>query len=162
VLGERARARGYQVAKRRRPRANPRLPCARMTATGRLAPLLLAAQLVACGPATVEHPPPAPSSARPEPKDEWIGALGPQPPPPPRPGGPAPPAPAEDGAGQDFIEEARVLFRVAACAGDGPVPAGLDAALIQAHCDEIRPKIEAYKKRYVAVAKPFLSAIQPA
>src|SRR6185312_1016339 len=71
VQGERARARGCQAAKRRRPQAKARLRCARMTATGRLAPLL-AALLAACAPAPVEHPTATPGPARPEPKNEWI------------------------------------------------------------------------------------------
>jgi len=84
---------------------------------------------------------------------------------PPEPAAPGPaaagPAP-DDGPGRDFTEEVRLLFRVVACGGDARIPPELDAAVIEAHCDEIRPKMEAYKKRYVAVAQPFLRALAPA
>jgi hypothetical protein len=65
------------------------------------------------------------------------------------------------GQGKDFREELAMLFRVAACGNDEPLPAGLDAAVVKAHCDELVAKIESYKKRYVSVAKPFLSELQP-
>ncbi len=68
---------------------------------------------------------------------------------------------APSAAGKDFGEEARLLFRVAACAGDAAIPPGLDAAAVKRHCDEILPKIEAYRTRYVGVVKPFLAAIEP-
>ena len=54
-----------------------------------------------------------------------------------------------------------MLFRVAACAGDAPLPANLDAAVIKAHCGEILAKIEAYRARYVGVVQPFLAALEP-
>jgi hypothetical protein len=68
---------------------------------------------------------------------------------------------ADRTAGKDFADEAKLLFRVAACAGDAPLPANLDAAAVKKHCDEILPKIEAYRTRYVGVVKPFLAAIEP-
>lgn len=72
--------------------------------------------------------------------------------------------PAEPAAleGKDFIEEAKRLYRVAACAGDAPVPPDLDAAVVEAHCKEILPKIDAYRTHYVDVARPYLTALEPA
>ena len=118
---------------------------------------LVAALAIGCEPGAAEigRPASAPlptTSAR----DEWIGAAPVEAAP-----APAPPRP-ESGEGQDFAEEVKLLHRVAACGSDGPLPPHLDAAVIRAHCDEIRPKIEAYKKRYVAVARPFLAALAPA
>jgi hypothetical protein len=81
------------------------------------------------------------------------------PPPPPPP--PPPALPAAD-QGKDFAAEVKVLFRVAACAGDAPLPASIDAGLVKAHCDSLLPKIAAYRKKYVDVAKPFLAALEPA
>src|SRR6185312_4993879 len=67
----------------------------------------------------------------------------------------------DDGPGKDFGAEARMLFRVAACGSSDPLPDELDARIVKAHCDEILPKIAAYRRRYVNVAKPFLSALHP-
>lgn len=87
--------------------------------------------------------------------DGWITA--------PSPDAAPPPAAAEPAvAGRDFAEEVKLLYRVAACGNDDPVPSTLDAAQVQAHCAEVRPRIEAYKARYVSVAKPFLTALHPA
>lgn len=125
-----------------------------------LAPLC-ATLLAACAGPVADAAPLADPHAetRPEPRDEWIDALSADPPP----FDPLPPEPIaeDDHGGKDFGEEARILFRVAACASDDPLPAGLDARVIKAHCDEIRPKIAAYKRRYVGVAQPFLRTILP-
>jgi hypothetical protein len=64
-------------------------------------------------------------------------------------------------AGKDFADEVKMLFRVAACAGDAVIPSNVDVAIVKKHCDEILPKIEAYRTRYVGVVKPFLAAIEP-
>jgi hypothetical protein len=69
------------------------------------------------------------------------------------------PAPAR---GQDFGREARLLFRVVACAGDEPLPAALDAEAIREHCNGLQPLVEKYRTRYLSVAGPFLSKIRPA
>lgn len=118
---------------------------------------MCAVLLAACAAPAVDNPPAAgPRQAtREAPKDEWIDALTAEPP------LPEPPVAEDDRNGKDFVEEARLLFRVAACGSDDPLPADLDASVIRAHCAEIKPKIEAYKKRYVAVAKPFLSGLLP-
>ena len=133
-----------------------------MTAVRFLAPVC-AALLVACGAPAADSSPAV--SPRPEPRavpqDVWIDALTAEPPPPPAPPAPSPVA-SDDHAGKDFAEEAKLLFRVAACGSDEPLPEGLDAGVVKAHCDEIRPKIAAYKKRYVGVAKPFLQGLLPA
>jgi hypothetical protein len=121
-----------------------------------LAPAL-AVILAACAPMTPSSTPATPSQpAREAPPDVWIDALTPDAP-------VAAPDPAQDdgGAAAEFGEEVRLLYRVAACGSEAPLPPELDARIVKAHCDEIRPKIEAYRKRYVAVAKPFLAALRP-
>jgi hypothetical protein len=117
---------------------------------------LCAALLAACEPRAIESAPPASSPPRPAASDVWIDA---QPPPP---AVSATPMVADDPAGKDFSEEVRLLFRVAACGSDAPLPPEIDAAVVKAHCDEIRPRIAAYRTRYVGVAKPFLTALAPA
>ena len=63
--------------------------------------------------------------------------------------------------GLDFIDEARVLFRVAACGPSGDVPARFDAAVVAHHCDELGRAYDDYKKSWVDVAKPFLATLRP-
>ena len=128
--------------------------------------LALAIGLAACGSPHADVPPtPRAAAAGADASDGWIsaptasasGAVTA-----PATSASAAPADAATAAGKDFGEEARLLFRVAACAGDTPLPAGLDAAAVKVHCDEILPKIEAYRTRYVGVVKPFLAALEPA
>ena len=78
---------------------------------------LLAVGLAACG----APPAPAPPASS--------AAAGATPAPPPAPSR-APAAPAL--AGVDFAADARLLHRVLACAGEGPLPAGLDAPTVAA------------------------------
>jgi hypothetical protein len=70
----------------------------------------------------------------------------------------APEAPLE---GLDFIDEARVLFRVAACGADGEIPARFDSAVVARHCSELEHAYDDYKKAWVDVARPFISALRP-
>ena len=64
--------------------------------------------------------------------------------------------------GKDFAADARLLFRVVACTGNEPIPVGLDADLVKAHCDWLRPLMESYRKVYLGQAKPFLARLRPA
>jgi hypothetical protein len=121
--------------------------------------LAAAGLLAACGPVAVEVPPTSPTSASQGPADEWIDALPPEAPAPPS--DPLPSLAPDEGSGKDFGPEARLLFRVAACGSNDPLPDELDARIVKAHCDEILPKIASYRRRYVNVAKPFLTALSP-
>jgi hypothetical protein len=71
---------------------------------------------------------------------------------------PVPEAPLE---GLDFVDEARALFRVAACGPSGDVPSGFDAAVVGRHCSELQRAYDEYKRSWVDVAKPFLAALRP-
>jgi hypothetical protein len=75
----------------------------------------------------------------------------------------APEAPraAPGPGGQDHGAEVKLLFRVVACGGDTALPAGLDAGVVEEHCRELNPKLEAYRKNYLAVAEPFLAKLRP-
>lgn len=92
------------------------------------------------------HPPAASASA--EPADAAVAV--------------ADAAPPEVLAGADFGAQAKALFRIAACAGDAPLPAGLDAAVALAHCKELSTMYADYKKGWMAVAMPFLAKLVPA
>jgi len=63
-------------------------------------------------------------------------------------------------AAQDYAAEARLLYRVAACVGDDPLPPGLDEATVREHCAALRPRMEAYRERYLARARPFLASLR--
>jgi hypothetical protein len=68
-----------------------------------------------------------------------------------------PEAPLE---GLDFADEARVLFRVAAC-GPGELPSRFDEAVVAHHCTELEHAYDDYKKSWVQVAEPFLATLRP-
>ncbi|MDW8282242.1 MAG: hypothetical protein RMK29_11045 [Myxococcales bacterium] len=71
----------------------------------------------------------------------------------------APPAPTEVPV-LDLIDDAQLLLRVAAC-GPGPVPPDFDVAVVEAHCNEVRAALEAYRARWLALARPVLSQLVP-
>jgi hypothetical protein len=77
--------------------------------------------------------------------------------------GAAAPAAAVDqaGAGRDFIDVGRMLYRAVACAGDEPLPAHLDAKIVTAHCKLLEERKEFYRQRYVSKAKEFIAALRP-
>ncbi len=69
---------------------------------------------------------------------------------------------AEPSVGKDFVAEARLLYRVAACAGNDPLPAHLDAQLVGEHCKAMAPKQEEYKRKWIGEAKEFIAGLRPA
>ncbi len=64
-------------------------------------------------------------------------------------------------AGHDFIAEARLLYRVTACAGDAELPAAIDVAAVTAHCRWLESRKDKYRVRYVDGAGKFLASILP-
>jgi hypothetical protein len=73
-------------------------------------------------------------------------------------GAPLPETPPE---GLDFIDQARVLFRVAACGPTGEIPARFDAAVVGKHCSELEQAYDEYRRSWVDLAKPFLANLRP-
>jgi len=63
--------------------------------------------------------------------------------------------------GQDFTAEAKLLYRVVACAGDDPLPANIDAKIVEEHCKKLNSRIEKYRQTWVAVASPFIQKLKP-
>ena len=61
----------------------------------------------------------------------------------------------------DFTAEVKLLYRVVACGGGGPVPEGFDAAVVDAHCAELAKRTDKYKKTWVTVASPWLQKLKP-
>jgi hypothetical protein len=65
-------------------------------------------------------------------------------------------------AGRDFVDEARAIFRVAACGPSGDIPARFDASVVSRHCEELARAYDEYRKAWVDVAEPFLTSLRPA
>ncbi|KAB2907721.1 MAG: hypothetical protein F9K40_04775 [Kofleriaceae bacterium] len=63
---------------------------------------------------------------------------------------------------QDFGADAKVMYRVVACAGDAPLPAGIDARTIEAHCKQVQPWYEMVTRRYVTPARELFATVRPA
>ncbi len=69
-------------------------------------------------------------------------------------------ASADDGV--DFIKDAKLYYRVVACKGTDPLPATMDAAIVDKHCAEMTKRYEALDKRYLTPAKDFFATLRPA
>jgi hypothetical protein len=68
-------------------------------------------------------------------------------------------------AADDFSEEARLLYRAAACGTIEPAPAlppSLPAATLDRHCQALRGLIASWKRRWSSKAVPFLAGVVPA
>jgi len=63
--------------------------------------------------------------------------------------------------GRDFIDDAKVFYRVVACGGSDPVPADLDAATVDKHCAAMAKLYEEWQKTYVKPASEFFAALRP-
>jgi hypothetical protein len=62
----------------------------------------------------------------------------------------------------DFTAEAKLLFRVVACGDESPLPAHLDAKVVDAHCKEMQRRYTRYRETWVKQAMPFIEALKPA
>lgn len=63
---------------------------------------------------------------------------------------------------RDFIDDARLLYRVVACGGSAPLPAGIDAATVDKHCAEMAKRYDDFHKKYVDPARAFFATVRPA
>jgi hypothetical protein len=71
-------------------------------------------------------------------------------------------APRAASAGpHDFIDDARALLVVGACA-DGTPPAGVAPAIVEAHCKKVRAAQDDYKAKWISAAREFFAAHVPA
>jgi hypothetical protein len=68
------------------------------------------------------------------------------------------PTPTEKGA--DFLAEAKLVYRLAACGGDAPVPAAF-AEVVEAHCKQLAPYLDTYRAKYLGDARAFFVAKEP-
>lgn len=67
---------------------------------------------------------------------------------------------ADDGV--DFINDAKLFYRVVACGGSDPLPPALDAPTIEAHCAEMTRRYQGYRDKYVGPAQAFFAPLRPA
>ncbi|MGE0551267.1 MAG: hypothetical protein AB7O24_22260 [Kofleriaceae bacterium] len=72
----------------------------------------------------------------------------------------AAPARAEDAA--DFIADAKLFYRVVACGGTDPVPATMDAKVVDAHCAEMAKRYASFTQKYITPARAFFADKRPA
>lgn len=81
----------------------------------------------------------------------------------PAPAAKTPPAVAAPATGEvlDFTDEAKLLFRVVACGNDAPLPEGMDAKIVEAHCKEVNRRLGLYRATWVKEASPFIQALKP-
>ena len=64
-------------------------------------------------------------------------------------------------AGDDLVSEARELYRVAACGGSSGIPDGVDAGVVDAHCQEVERLYRQYATGWLSLAGPFLATLRP-
>ncbi|HEU0033674.1 MAG TPA: hypothetical protein VFQ53_23770 [Kofleriaceae bacterium] len=78
----------------------------------------------------------------------WVGVARAQP----------KPAPSQ---GTDFAVQARTLYRVAACAGDEPIPQRLSVKIVERHCKGMRDLYATHHARWADKAQKFISELRP-
>lgn len=136
--------------------------------------LFAALLLAACHGGGSGAPPP------PEPGTTHV-AEAPKPPPPPPPAAPAPAAPAPApappaqpvAAGKDFIDDAKLLYRIAACGNpDAALPTDIAAAaddkssakltkIVDAHCKQITKRLAEFRTTYFEKGRSWFDAVVP-
>jgi hypothetical protein len=52
------------------------------------------------------------------------------------------------------------LFRIVACTGSELLPSNIDRAVVEDHCSQLKPRIEHYRKQYLAQAAPYLAKVR--
>lgn len=61
----------------------------------------------------------------------------------------------------DFIEEIRLLSTVTACTDLVPLPAEMDASVVEEYCIDMRKRMEKYRTGYAPRAREFISKLLP-
>jgi hypothetical protein len=63
--------------------------------------------------------------------------------------------------GEEFLDQARALYKVGACGSTGDIPSRFDPAVVAKYCEQLGKASSEYKKSWVDVAGPFLAALRP-
>jgi hypothetical protein len=69
---------------------------------------------------------------------------------------------ADEGAAADFLADSKLFYRVVACGGTDPLPAGIDAPTVETHCAEMAKRFQHYTEKYVTPARTFFAPLRPA
>ncbi|MBP7736213.1 MAG: hypothetical protein KA369_09600 [Spirochaetes bacterium] len=64
------------------------------------------------------------------------------------------------GAGNDFVKDAKAIYRVAAC-GAGEIPSSISAATVNTHCSRMEQNVTSYRANFIKKAGPFFSQTVP-
>ncbi len=70
-------------------------------------------------------------------------------------------AKTDSAQGEDFGAEAKLLYRVVACSGNAALPANIDPEIVDRHCQQLKARMQRYRRVYLARATPFLAALRP-
>jgi len=63
---------------------------------------------------------------------------------------------------KDFIDDAKVFYRVASCGGSDPLPAGVDEKVVERHCAAMQKMYDEFEKTYSKPATEFFDKLRPA
>jgi hypothetical protein len=63
---------------------------------------------------------------------------------------------------KDFIDDAKVFYRVVSCGNTAPVPADLDQATVDKHCAAMQKLYDTWHKTYAEPASKFFATLRPA
>jgi hypothetical protein len=63
--------------------------------------------------------------------------------------------------GEEFLDQAKALFRVGACGSTGEIPSRFDPAVVAKYCEQLGRASGEYKKTWIDVAEPFIAALRP-
>src|SRR5580698_9913507 len=61
----------------------------------------------------------------------------------------------------DFTADAKLFYRVVACGGSDAVPAGVDQALVDRHCEIMAKRYDEFHKTYSTPAEAFFAPLRP-
>ena len=62
----------------------------------------------------------------------------------------------------DFIADAKLYYRVVACGNADPLPAGIDATIVDKHCAEMAKRYASFTEKYITPARAFFADKRPA
>jgi hypothetical protein len=63
---------------------------------------------------------------------------------------------------RDYISDAKLFFRIVACGGSDPLPATVDAAVVDKHCAEMAKRYVDFTAKYAKPAEEFFAKLRPA
>ncbi len=71
------------------------------------------------------------------------------------------PVPPKALAGQDFVADAKTLYKATMCRGSAALPSKLNEGYWKKHCAFVNKRIAKYKRRWLSKARPFFDKLVP-